>query len=73
MTVTISSKYQVVIPEEVRNSLDIRPGMKVSVIRKGGIVYLVPVRTTKQMQEKFINRFKATDLKGFREKKDRKI
>ena len=41
--VTVSSKYQVVIPKEARNEMHIEPGQKLSVIVKGGIVHLVPV------------------------------
>ena len=32
-TVTVSPKYQVVIPSAIRRSLDIRPGQKVQMIR----------------------------------------
>lgn len=42
--VTVSSKYQVVIPKEIRESLDIRPGQKVRVIRYGNLIELVPER-----------------------------
>lgn len=73
MTVKVSPKYQVVIPEEVRKSLNIRPGMQVSVIAKGGIAYLVPVRNMKEVQEKLSTRFTAADVKNLREKKDRDI
>jgi AbrB family looped-hinge helix DNA binding protein len=43
MSVTISSKYQVVIPKDVRKSEKFKPGSKVAVIAKGGILYIVPV------------------------------
>ena len=42
-TVTVSSKYQVVIPERVRQENHIRPGDKMAVIVKHGVVHLVPV------------------------------
>lgn len=45
MSVKVSSKYQVVIPESVREALKLRPGTQVDVIAKGGIAYLVPVRS----------------------------
>lgn len=73
MTVKVSPKYQVVIPEEVRKSLNIKPGMQVSVIAKGGIAYLVPVRSIKEVQQKFEGKFSSKDLKDLREKKDRKL
>lgn len=40
--VTVSPKYQVVIPKEVREALQLRAGSRVNVIAKGGIAYLVP-------------------------------
>ena len=43
-TVVVSSKYQVVIPERVRRHQGIRPGDKLAVIVKHGVVHLVPVR-----------------------------
>jgi AbrB family looped-hinge helix DNA binding protein len=44
-TVTISPKYQVVIPKSVRDKLDLEPGQKVMVTEWDGIVHLVPVPT----------------------------
>lgn len=73
MTVKVSPKYQVVIPEEVRASLGIRPGMPVNVIAKGGVAYIVPVRSLEEIQEAFRGKFSRTDLKDIREKKDRKV
>lgn len=43
--VTISSRYQVVIPKDVREKLDLRPGQKVMAIPYRGRVELVPVQT----------------------------
>lgn len=43
MTYTsVSSKYQVVIPKEVRERLDMKPGQKLIVYERGGIVHLIP-------------------------------
>lgn len=42
--VTVSSKYQVVIPKEIRESLDIRPGQKVRVLRYGNLIEIIPER-----------------------------
>lgn len=46
--VTISSRYQVVIPKDVREKLDLRPGQKVMAIPYRGRVELVPVRSMKE-------------------------
>jgi AbrB family looped-hinge helix DNA binding protein len=49
-TVTVSSKYQVVIPKDVRDRLRIRPGQKVEAFAVGGRVELVPVRPISEMR-----------------------
>lgn len=43
-TVTVSPKYQVVIPERVRRERQIRPGDRMVVLVKHGVVHLVPIR-----------------------------
>lgn len=50
--VTISPKYQVVIPKAVRERYSLTPGDKMEIIELEGRIELVPVRS-------------ATDLKGF--------
>jgi AbrB family looped-hinge helix DNA binding protein len=47
-TVTVSPKFQVVIPRRVRESLDIRPGQKVQVIRYEDRIELIPVRPVRE-------------------------
>lgn len=49
-TVTVSKKYQVVIPKEVRDALGIRPGQRIEVIVYEGRAELVPVRDAKAMR-----------------------
>lgn len=44
-TVTLSPKYQIVIPREVREQLGLKPGAKLSVFRIGDRVELMPVLT----------------------------
>ncbi len=46
--VTLSSKYQVVIPEPVRRSLSLHPGAKFQVIAYGGRIEFVPVWPMRQ-------------------------
>ncbi|MCD6586067.1 MAG: AbrB/MazE/SpoVT family DNA-binding domain-containing protein [Desulfobacteraceae bacterium] len=41
-TVTVSPKYQVVIPKKIRASLQLRPGQKMQVIEYNGRVELIP-------------------------------
>jgi len=66
-TVTLSTRYQLVIPREVRERLDLEPGAKITVIEKGGILYLVPERSLAE----FRGVARGTRRKGLRDKKDR--
>jgi len=47
-TVTVSSKFQVVIPEDARSRLKIQPGQKLIVIEKDGLVHMIPLRPVKE-------------------------
>ena len=42
--VTVSPKFQVVIPVAVRQSTGIKPGEKMMVINLGGVIRLLPIR-----------------------------
>lgn len=46
-TVTVSSKYQIVIPRELRESLGIRAGARLHALGYRGHIALVPVRSMK--------------------------
>jgi len=46
-TITVSSKYQIVIPSKIREALEIRPGEKLHAIEYRGRIELVPVRPAK--------------------------
>ncbi len=47
-TVTISSKYQVVIPRAIREKWNVKPGQKVRFIIYGNRLEIVPVRDIKE-------------------------
>ncbi|HMP76405.1 MAG TPA: AbrB/MazE/SpoVT family DNA-binding domain-containing protein [Kiritimatiellia bacterium] len=49
-TVTVSTKYQVVIPEKVRKSMGVRPGEKFQVVNYDGRVQLIPLRKMRDMK-----------------------
>jgi len=49
-TVTVSPKYQVVIPREIREALGIRPGQKVQVLQYQNRIEFIPVRPIEQMR-----------------------
>ncbi len=42
MLVRLSSKFQVVIPKEVRRKLGLRPKQSLFVLEKDGVVHLLP-------------------------------
>ena len=48
--VTVSPKFQVVIPREVREELGIEVGQKIQVIAFDNRVELVPVRSARSMR-----------------------
>lgn len=48
--VTISSRYQVVIPKDDRERLKLRPGQKVEAFAVGGRIELVPVRSVGELR-----------------------
>ncbi len=47
-TVTISSKYQMVIPRAIREKWNVKPGQKVRLIIIGNRLEVVPVRDIKE-------------------------
>ena len=49
-TVTISPKFQIVIPKEIRDRLGLLPGQKVQAIAYGDRIELIPVRPARQMR-----------------------
>jgi AbrB family looped-hinge helix DNA binding protein len=66
-TTTISPKYQVVIPKDVREKLRLKSGQKVTVVAKGGVVYLIPEKPI----ESFKGFLKGMSTKDLREDTDR--
>ena len=48
--VTISPKYQVVIPKEIRDKLQLAPGQKVQAIAYENRIEVIPVRPVNEMR-----------------------
>jgi AbrB family looped-hinge helix DNA binding protein len=48
VAVTVSSKYQIVIPREIRESLGIKPGTQLHALEFRGRLELVPIKTARQ-------------------------
>jgi AbrB family looped-hinge helix DNA binding protein len=49
-TVTVSPKYQVVIPKNIRDALQLRPGQKMKVIEYDGRIELIPDRDISELK-----------------------
>lgn len=49
-SVTLSPKYQVVIPKQVRERLSLTPGDKIEVIQVNERIELVPVKKVKELK-----------------------
>jgi AbrB family looped-hinge helix DNA binding protein len=64
----VSTKFQVVIPKEVRREIGLRSGKVVQVISKGGVITMVPDQPVGRMRG-YLRGMKTGAL---RDKKDRK-
>ena len=49
-TVTVSPKFQVVIPQAIRQRLNIAPGAKLAMFDIGGHIELVPITPARELQ-----------------------
>jgi AbrB family looped-hinge helix DNA binding protein len=48
--VTVSPKYQIVIPKEIRESMGIVSGQKVQIMSYQGRIELIPLKPMKEMR-----------------------
>lgn len=51
--VTVSPTYQLVIPRDARDKLEIRPGQKFEVFARGNRVELVPIESMEAFRGKY--------------------
>jgi AbrB family looped-hinge helix DNA binding protein len=49
-SVTVSPKYQVVIPKNVRKALKLHPGQKMQIVEYAGRIELIPERDIKELR-----------------------
>lgn len=49
-TVTVSPKYQVVIPKNIREALCLKPGQKLKVLEYDGRIELIPDREISELK-----------------------
>jgi AbrB family looped-hinge helix DNA binding protein len=50
MKATISPKYQVVIPRELRENMQLKPGEKVEFLQYENRIEMIPIRDIKKMR-----------------------
>jgi AbrB family looped-hinge helix DNA binding protein len=65
--VTLSPKFQIVIPREIRERLRLRPGQKITLIEQEGIITAIP----DQPIEKFRGILKGMQTTDLRDKEER--
>ncbi|HEX9861519.1 MAG TPA: AbrB/MazE/SpoVT family DNA-binding domain-containing protein [Nitrospirota bacterium] len=66
-TTTVSPKFQIVIPKEVREQLHIKSGQKLSVLVIKGVMHILPVEPLEKL-EGFL---KGMDSSDIRDEEDR--
>ena len=66
-TTTISPKFQVVIPKDVREKLHLKSGQKMNVVTKGGVIYFIPEKPLAA----FRGFLKGMDTENIREDEER--
>jgi AbrB family looped-hinge helix DNA binding protein len=64
--VTVSPKYQVVIPRAVRKQMGVKPGQKLRVLAYGNQVIMIPVRPIQEAR----GSLKGMDTSNIREEVD---
>ncbi|MDD5674075.1 MAG: AbrB/MazE/SpoVT family DNA-binding domain-containing protein [Chitinivibrionales bacterium] len=67
LTATVSPKFQIAIPKEVRERLDLKAGTKVHVVPYQNRIEFVPIRPMKSMRGFIKKKFDTT----IRSEKDR--
>jgi len=63
----ISPKFQIVIPKEIRERLDLKPGQRVSLVERDGLVTIVPQRPIAELR----GIARGVSYEGYRDEIDR--
>jgi AbrB family looped-hinge helix DNA binding protein len=63
----VSTKFQVVIPREIRRDIGLKSGQIVQIVAKNGVITMVPDQPLKSMK----GYLKGMRSRALREKKDR--
>ncbi len=68
LEVTLSKEHQIVIPQEVRDTLQLKAGQKFSLIIKGDLISLIPQKTS---VESFRGILKGANIDNIRDRDER--
>ncbi len=68
MLVTVSPKFQVVIPKEIRERMEITPGQKLQAVSLGKEFVLVPVERDIRKMRGFLGKIDISDLRDHSER-----
>lgn len=63
----VSPKFQIVIPKEIRERMDLRPGEVVSLIERDGMITVVPQRPIGELR----GIAQGVSYEGYRDETDR--
>jgi AbrB family looped-hinge helix DNA binding protein len=66
---TVSPKYQIVIPKEIRERMKITPGQKIKFVLINGRIEIIPIRPIESYRGIFPN----MDTSNYRDEEDRDI
>lgn len=68
LEVTLSKEHQIVIPQEVRDTLHLKAGQKFSLVIKGDLISLIPQKTS---FESFRGILKGANVDKIRDRNER--
>ena len=68
-TATLSSKFQISVPKEVREALGLKPGQKLAFINTGTGIRLVPQPTMAEL----VGVMRGANTEGVRDREDREF
>jgi AbrB family looped-hinge helix DNA binding protein len=63
----VSTKFQVVIPKDIRRDIGLKSGQRVQIIAKGGVITMVPDQPISKMR----GYLKGMKSRALREKRER--
>ncbi len=66
-TATLSSKFQLAIPKDVREQLSLQAGQKFTILTKGKVITLVPIRSLASVR----GSLKGANTKDYRDHQSR--